>query len=165
MPDEAAGADWTRWLWISLIVLAADQATKLWILELLQPGQSIPLFPGFNLVLAFNRGAAFSMLAQADGWQRPLFITIAIVASATMLYLLRRHAGQRLFCAALALLLGGAIGNLYDRITYGHVVDFIDVYWATYHWPAFNIADSAICIGAGLMIWDSFKSGKNEAQQ
>lgn len=165
MPDQATGADWTRWLWISLIVLAADQATKLWILELLQPGQSIPLFPGFNLVLAFNRGAAFSMLAQADGWQRPLFITIAIVASATMLYLLRRHAGQRLFCAALALLLGGAIGNLYDRITYGHVVDFIDVYWATYHWPAFNIADSAICIGAGLMIWDSFKSGKNEAQQ
>jgi signal peptidase II len=102
----------------------------------------------------FNKGAAFSFLAGASGWQRGFFIGVAIVASALIVHLLRRHADDRLFCAGLALILGGALGNLWDRIALGHVVDFVLLHAYGYHWPAFNVADSAITVGAAALIWD-----------
>jgi signal peptidase II len=111
-------------------------------------------------VLAYNTGAAFSLLADAGGWQRLFFSTVAVVASGVIVHLLRRHPGQKLFSLALALILGGALGNLVDRIAYGHVIDFIQVYWQDWYWPAFNVADSAITMGAGLLVWDSFRTPK-----
>jgi signal peptidase II len=127
------------------------------ITQMFSYGQSKPVTSFFNLVLAYNKGAAFSFLAAEAGWQRYLFSGIAIAAAAFIVYLLKRHAGQRLFCWALALVLGGAVGNLIDRIAYGHVIDFLDVHVAGWHWPAFNIADSAICIGAAMFIIDELR--------
>jgi signal peptidase II len=120
----------------------------------------IPLTGFFNLVHVHNTGAAFSLFADQPGWQRGFFLTVAVVATAVILYLLRRTRGQPLFCGALALILGGAVGNLVDRVRYGHVIDFLDFYLGTWHWPAFNVADSAITLGAGMIIWDSFRKGK-----
>ena len=112
----------------------------------------------FNLVLAYNKGAAFSFLSDQGGWQRYFFTGIALAAAIYIIYLLKKHAGQRMFCWALALILGGAIGNVIDRLLYGHVVDFLDFHWTGWgHFPAFNIADSAICIGAALFIIDELR--------
>lgn len=154
-PKPAAGI--TPWLCIAALVVLLDQLTKIMITQMFSYGQSKPVTSFFNLVLAYNKGAAFSFLAAEAGWQRYLFSGIAIAAAAFIVYLLKRHAGQRLFCWALALVLGGAIGNLIDRIAYGHVIDFLDVHVAGWHWPAFNIADSAICIGAAMFIIDELR--------
>ena len=148
--------NWTRWLGLSAIVIALDQLTKYWVTSRFQLGDSVTITSFFNLVLAYNTGAAFSFLADAGGWQRIFFTAIATIASIVIVMLLRRPQNNRLFNFALALILGGAIGNLIDRVLLGHVVDFIQVHASGYFWPAFNIADSAITIGAALLIWDSF---------
>ena len=146
----------SRWLMLSASVIVLDQISKAWITSHFVYGESLAVFSSFNLVLVHNTGAAFSFLSDAGGMQRWLFSAIAIVASIWIVWLLRRHAHQKLFCFALALILGGALGNLIDRIAYGYVVDFLDFYWKSYHFPAFNLADSAITCGAALLLWDSF---------
>lgn len=148
------------WLGIAAIIVLLDQITKITITKLFVYGESKPVTSFFNLVLAYNKGAAFSFLAGESGWQRYIFTGIALAAAVFILVLLKRHAGQRLFCWALALILGGAIGNLIDRVVYGHVIDFLDFYLPNSslpHWPAFNVADSAIVIGAGLFILDELR--------
>lgn len=142
---------------LALVVLVLDIVTKRWVESILLPGQQIPLTGFFNLVLTYNAGAAFSFLSDASGWQRWFFSAIAASASGLIIYLLRKHAADKLFCMALSLILGGALGNLWDRITLGHVVDFLDFHVSNYHWPAFNVADSAIFLGAMLLILDSFR--------
>jgi signal peptidase II len=142
---------------LASVVLVLDLATKHWVESALFTGEQIPLTSFFNLVLAYNAGAAFSFLSDADGWQRWFFTIIAMGASALIIYLLHKHADDKVFCIALSLILGGALGNLWDRITLGHVVDFLDFYIGAYHWPAFNVADSAIFLGATLLIIDSFR--------
>lgn len=148
------------WLLVALAVLLLDQLTKAAIQGALAPGERMAVLPFFDLVLAFNTGAAFSFLADASGWQRTFFIAIALGATALILYLLYRHSTDRLFCAGLGLILGGAIGNLWDRITLGHVVDFLLFHAYGWHFPAFNVADSAITVGAALLILDGFRGGK-----
>ena len=138
------------------LVLVLDLLTKRWVEAALFYGEQIPLTGFFNLVLTYNAGAAFSFLSDAGGWQRWFFSVVAVGASMLIIYLLRKHATDQLFCLALSLILGGALGNLWDRVTLGHVVDFLDFHVAGYHWPAFNIADSAIFLGAALLILDSF---------
>jgi signal peptidase II len=144
-------------LFLALVVLVVDIVTKRWVESVLLHGQQIPLTGFFNLVLTYNAGAAFSFLSDASGWQRWFFSAIAASASGLIIYLLRKHAADKLFCMALSLILGGALGNLWDRITLGHVVDFLDFHVTNYHWPAFNVADSAIFLGAMLLILDSFR--------
>ena len=148
------------WVLLAVVIAFADQGTKFLFGALLTPGEVRPVTGFFNLVLVFNRGAAFSLLADAPGWQRELFAGIALAASGLIIALLLRNAGQRLFCAGLALILGGALGNLWDRIALGHVVDFLDFHALGYHWPAFNLADSAITVGAALLILDGFRTRK-----
>lgn len=145
------------WLLISAVIIIADQLTKLWMVKLLEGVQVIKLTSFLNLVLAYNKGAAFSFLASASGWQRYFFTGVSIIAIVFILYFMRKNAGQKLFSWAFALILGGAIGNLIDRLLYGQVTDFIDFYIGTWHWPAFNIADSAITIGAVLFILDELR--------
>ncbi len=142
---------------IALIVLVLDLASKYWVESTLEFGQSIPLTSFFNLVLTYNPGAAFSFLSEESGWQRWFLSGIAGSAALLLIYLLNKYKQEQLFCTSLSLILGGALGNLYDRVTLGHVVDFLDFYIGHYHWPAFNIADSAIFIGAALMIYESFR--------
>ncbi|MGS0740490.1 signal peptidase II [Glaciimonas sp. GG7] len=145
------------WMGIAGIVILLDQLTKVTITRLFTYGESHPVTSFFNLVLVYNPGAAFSFLGSASGWQRYLFTAIGIAAAIFIVFLLKRHAGQRMFCTALAFILGGALGNVTDRIAYGHVIDFVDLYIGRWHWPAFNIADSAICIGAVLFILDELR--------
>jgi len=146
----------SRWFFLSAAVVILDYATKIAVLGAFAPGEGRALAPFFNLVLVFNKGAAFSFLATAQGWQTLFFATIAIVASIVISFLILRNENKILFCAGLALILGGALGNLYDRIVYGHVVDFLDFHAMGWHFPAFNVADSAITIGAGILILESF---------
>jgi signal peptidase II len=150
-----------RWLWLSALVIALDQLSKAWITSHFAYGENFYVLGIFNLVLAHNTGAAFSFLNDAGGMQRWLFSIIAIAASAWIVWLLRKHRAQLLFSWALSMILGGALGNLIDRITYGYVVDFLDFHWGIYHFPAFNLADSAITCGAFLLILDSFKENKH----
>jgi signal peptidase II len=152
-----------KWLWISALTLILDQASKLAIDSNMQLFQSIPLLPLFNLTYVHNTGAAFSLLSSAGGWQRWLFSGLAIIMSSIIgIWLSRLHSHEKLMAIALSLVLGGAIGNLVDRISYGYVIDFLDVYYQNWHWPAFNIADSAICIGVGLMFLDGLKVGRRK---
>jgi len=145
-----------RWFAFAAAIVAADRVTKLIVLQAFAPGESFAVTGFFNLVLVFNKGAAFSFLAGAPGWQAPLFAAIALAAAAFISVLLVRHPRRRLFCAGLALILGGALGNLWDRLEWGQVVDFLDFHAVGWHWPAFNVADSAITVGAGLLIGESF---------
>ena len=145
-----------RWFILAAVVLVLDYVTKIAVLSALAPGESRALAPFFNLVLVFNKGAAFSLLASAPGWQTLLFSTIAVAASVLIAFLILRNQNKSLFCAGLALILGGALGNLYDRLVYGHVVDFLDFHVAGWHWPAFNVADSGIVVGAGILILEGF---------
>ena len=145
----------SRWLGLSALVIVLDQISKASISSHFVYGESMPVTPFFNLVLAHNQGAAFSFLNDAGGWQRWMFSAIAVIASVWIIWLLRKHGEQKLFCFALAMILGGALGNLIDRIAYGYVVDFLDFYWNDNHFAAFNLADSAITCGAALMLWDS----------
>lgn len=150
-----------KWLWLSLLVLILDQASKLAIDASMQLFESIPILPSFNLTYVHNTGAAFSFLSQAGGWQRWLFAGLAVVMiSIIAVWLLRLQKHETLMATALSLVLGGAMGNLIDRVAYGYVIDFLDVYYKSWHWPAFNIADSAICIGVGLMLLESFGVGR-----
>ena len=144
------------WLWlgIALAVILLDQLTKTLISRTFELNDSHTVTPFFNLVRAHNTGAAFSFLAGADGWQRWFFIGLGGVAAVFIVWLLARHGGQRLFGWALALILGGALGNVIDRVLHGHVVDFLQVHWGGAYFPSFNVADSAITIGAVLLILD-----------
>jgi signal peptidase II len=156
---KPAQPGWARWLAVSAVIIAADLATKAWVSAAFRYGEVREVTPFFNLVLAHNTGAAFSFLAGAGGWQRWFFTAIAFAISAAIVVILRGHAGNRLFALALALVLGGALGNLHDRVTLGYVVDFVQLHAAGYYWPAFNVADSAICVGVGLLLWDGLRSG------
>jgi signal peptidase II len=142
------------WLILAIIIILADQFTKTLIIGYYKLGDSTPVTSFFNIVRAHNTGAAFSFLAGAGGWQRWFFTGIGAVATIFILWMLRGHHAQRLFAFALACILGGAIGNVVDRLMHGYVVDFLDFYYGTWHFPAFNIADSAITIGATCLILD-----------
>ncbi len=149
-----------RYLWLSLLVLVLDQASKFGALFAMAPHERIEVLPVFNLVLVFNDGAAFSFLSGAGGWQRGLFIGVALAVSVALLvWLVRLSPGQRLLAVALALVLGGAVGNLIDRLWLGEVIDFLDFHWRGWHWPAFNLADSAITVGVLLLLWDGLAGG------
>ena len=145
------------WLVLALILLIADQFTKVLILGYYQLGDSTLVTSFFNIVRVHNSGAAFSFLASASGWQRWFFTAVGVGAAVFIIYMLRSHPGQKLFSFALACILGGAVGNVIDRLLYGYVVDFLDFHYAGTHFPAFNIADSAITIGVILMLLDSFR--------
>jgi signal peptidase II len=145
-----------RWLWLAVAVAVADQGTKLLALEYLRQGDVV-LAPYLNLALAFNTGAAFSFLADAGGWQNLFFVGVAIVVTVVIFMMMRRlGASDTQVAVALTLVLGGAIGNVIDRVRLGYVVDFIDVYYRHWHWPTFNVADSAITVGAILLVLDAF---------
>ena len=154
--SKASFAHSSLWLWLglSLLVLLADQFSKIWIIGSYQLGDSLPVTSFFNLVRAHNSGAAFSFLAQAGGWQRWFFTGLGSAAALLMVWLLKKHAGQKLFGFAIACVLGGAVGNVIDRVLYGYVVDFLDFHFAGIHFPAFNLADSAISLGAACLILD-----------
>ena len=151
----------SRWLSLSAVVILLDQLSKAWITSHFAFGESLTVLSVFNLVLAHNTGAAFSFLNDAGGIQRWLFSGIAIIASAWIVWLLRKHNTQLLFSLALSMILGGALGNLIDRLRYGFVVDFLSFHWDEHYFPAFNLADSAITCGAFLLILDSFKEKKH----
>ena len=148
------------WLGLALIILLVDQFTKTLVVGYYQLGDSTRLTSFFNLVRAHNTGAAFSFLAGAGGWQRWFFTAIGVAAALFITWLLRQHEGQKLFAFALACILGGAIGNVIDRVMYGYVIDFLDFHYAGSHFPAFNVADSAISIGAVCLIWDELRRVK-----
>ncbi len=161
MTERAPGAaaDWRRtaaWFGLAAAIIVADRVTKWAVLAFFSPGEVREVTGFFNLVLVFNKGAAFSFLAGASGWQTPLFAAVAIGAAIVVSVLLVRGGGARLFKLGLALILGGALGNLWDRLQYGQVVDFLDVHAFGWHWPAFNVADAGISVGAALLIVDSF---------
>ena len=144
------------WLWLSLIVILLDQMTKSLASTFLLLGSSVPIFPSFNFTLLHNTGAAFSLLAQAGEWTRWFLTLLALVVSSIIvLWLHRLKVSQRWLACALALILGGAVGNVIDRLIYGYVIDFIDIYYQIWHWPAFNIADSAISVGAVMLAIDA----------
>jgi signal peptidase II len=141
------------WLALAVLVILLDQASKLWVLGSFHLGESLPVTGFFNLVLVFNSGAAFSFLSDAGGWQKWFFIVLALVISGWLAVMIRQHAAERLQPLAFALVLGGALGNVIDRLRFGAVVDFLDFHVAGWHWPAFNVADSAITIGVVLLLW------------
>lgn len=153
-----------KWLWLTAVVIVLDLVTKSFASSGLILHQPVAIFPGFNLTLMHNSGAAFSFLSDASGWQRWFFTIIALGVSAALLVWLKRLQASQLWLAvALAMILGGALGNVWDRITLGYVVDFIQVYYDRWYWPAFNIADSAISVGAVLLIIDSLRHRKQES--
>ncbi len=139
-------------LWLAAAVIVLDQLTKLWVLNTFVPGESIEVTPFFNLVLVFNPGAAFSFLADHAGWQRWFFTAIALMISGWIVWQLRSLRPGTLYSLGLALIMGGALGNLIDRLWLGMVIDFIDLHAVGWHWPAFNVADSAVCVGAVLYV-------------
>ncbi len=154
-----------KWLWLSVVVVCLDQFTKVLASHYLQLNDPIAILPGFSLTLMHNTGAAFSFLSQASGWQRWFFIGLAITVSIVIVvWLVRLPAEKRWLACALALILGGAIGNVWDRVMLSYVIDFIDVYYRDWHWPAFNVADSAISVGAVMVIIDAlcFSEKKEE---
>lgn len=152
-----------RFLWIAVIVFIADQWTKQAIVASLELYQSVQITGFFNLTHVHNYGAAFSFLADSGGWQRWFFTVIALGVSALIIWWLKGLKREQIMLpVAFSLILGGALGNVYDRVMYGYVIDFLDVYYQQWHWPAFNIADSAICVGAVLLIIDMFKNGDAE---
>jgi signal peptidase II len=146
----------TRWFALSAVVVVFDYLSKIAVLGSFSPGESRAVTPFFNLVLVFNKGAAFSFLAGAQGWQTFFFAAVAVVASFVIAFLILRNKDKKLFCGGLGLILGGALGNLYDRVAYGQVVDFLDFHALGWHYPAFNVADSAITVGAVILIVESF---------
>jgi signal peptidase II len=156
-----------QWLSLVALIIGLDQISKLWAVAVLTAYQPLPVINGFNLTLVFNPGAAFSFLSDAGGWQRWFFVALALAVSITIvIWLLRLPAGQRWLSTALSLVLAGAVGNLIDRIRIGEVIDFIDIYYSRWHWPAFNIADSAISVGAVMLLIDAiFLSHDSDKQQ
>jgi signal peptidase II len=142
-----------RWFALAAAIIATDFVTKAWVLSVFHLYESRTVTSFFNLVLVFNPGASFSFLADAGGWQRWFFIVLALAISAWLVVMIRQHARERLLPFALALVLGGALGNVIDRLRFGAVVDFLDFHVAGWHWPAFNVADSAITVGVVLLLW------------
>lgn len=146
-----------KWAWLAALVFAVDQITKWAVFLGMEYHSMIPVLPVFSIVHVHNTGAAFSFLADAGGWQRWFFLGIGIVASAFILHLLRKHQDETLMSLGLTLILGGALGNVFDRVWHGFVVDFLYFHYQSHTFPAFNVADSAITVGAGLLIWDSLR--------
>ncbi|MBE0485965.1 signal peptidase II [Marinobacter sp.] len=147
-----------KWLWLAGLVLVLDLGTKAMATAMLTYGNPVPVMPSFNFTLLHNTGAAFSFLANAAGWQRWFFVTLAIVVSVVLVGWLRKLQNHETWTAiAIVLILGGALGNVYDRVVHGYVVDFLHFYWQNWHFPAFNLADTAITIGAAMMILDAFR--------
>jgi signal peptidase II len=159
--SSTSGSSLIPWLGLATIIILFDQVSKITITKLFAYAESLSITSFFNLTLVYNKGAAFSFLAAESGWQRYFFTAIGLIAAAYITYLLKRHSTQKLFCAALAMIMGGALGNVIDRLLYGHVIDFLDFhYQEIYHFPAFNIADSAIVVGAALFILDELRRVK-----
>ena len=159
------GRIWPWLLW-ALVIIGVDQITKQIILAHYQLGDWTPITSFFNIVRAHNTGAAFSFLAGADGWQRWLFVGIVAVATVLIVWQLRKNPNEKMFCLSLSSILGGAIGNVVDRLQHGYVVDFLDFFWGRSHFPAFNVADMAITLGAVLLILDEVlraRRAKNQA--
>ena len=152
-----------KWLWLTGLVIALDQASKWIMVSWLSLYETVAVIPYFNLTMAHNRGAAFSFLANEGGWQRWFFIGLALVISVGLFFWLAKSAKTKMEAISISMILGGAIGNVIDRVYFGYVIDFLDVYYGSYHWPAFNIADAAICIGAALLIIDSFTAKSEDA--
>jgi signal peptidase II len=159
LPAAASGL---RWLPLTAVVIALDQASKLWMIHHFFILERVRLLPVLDIVLTYNPGAAFSMLAQASGWQRWLFVALALAVSAVLLVWMRRLAAstQGLISCGLALIVAGALGNLIDRVRLGHVIDFIWAHWGEHYFPAFNVADSAITIGAALLLLDAWRESR-----
>lgn len=156
MPDATHSK--LRWLWLAAVIIALDLGTKAMATAMLTYGNPVPVMPMFNLTLLHNTGAAFSFLAGASGWQRWFFVSLAAVVSVVLFRWLKSLKPEETWSAiAIVLILGGALGNVYDRVVHGYVVDFLHFYWNGYHFPAFNIADTAITLGAGMMIIDIFR--------
>ena len=149
-----AQASLSRWMWLALLIVILDQISKVIAEASLTFGQRVNVFPFFDFTLLYNPGAAFSFLANQGGWQRWFFTLVGVLAIAFIAYLMRRHREDKRFLLALTLIMGGAVGNLIDRVLYGHVIDFLLFYWEKWHYPAFNLADSAITVGAVLLILD-----------
>ncbi len=157
--------DGWRWLWITLLVVIADQSSKFLASAYLELHDPVSLLPSLNFTLAHNTGAAFSFLSSASGWQRWFFVVLALVVSVMIMVWMKRLQGQeKLSGIALALILGGALGNVWDRIQLGYVVDFIDFYYQSWHFPVFNLADSAITLGAILLIIDTFLASRGQRE-
>ena len=152
--SAGGGSNMLQWLGLAFILLLADQFTKILIVGYYHLGDSTYVTSFFNVVRVHNTGAAFSFLAAAGGWQRWFFTAIGVIAALVIVWMIRSHPGQKLFCFAMACILSGALGNVIDRLLYGYVVDFLDFHWAGWHFPAFNVADSAITIGAACLILD-----------
>jgi signal peptidase II len=162
MPESDRQQGSVGWLWLAMVVVVVDQGTKLLAEQLLMIHEPVAVLPSFNLFLTYNTGAAFSFLREAGGWQRWLFAALSTGVSVFIVVWLRRiPREQKWFACSLALVLGGAVGNLVDRLfrTGGGVVDFVDVYYGTWHWPAFNVADSAISVGAVMLVWSTLMGG------
>jgi len=154
------------WLWLTIVLIILDQVSKVWVSNSFSLYESISIMPMFNFTYVHNEGAAFSFLSDAGGWQRWFFTAIAVAISSLLVYWLRGlHKAEKLLAVSYALVLAGAVGNLIDRVAYGYVIDFLDVYYQQYHWPAFNIADVAICIGAGLIIVEAFTTSSSSTQE
>ena len=152
--SAGGGSNMLQWLGLAFILLLADQFTKILIVGYYHLGDSTYVTSFFNVVRVHNTGAAFSFLAAAGGWQRWFFTAIGVIAALVIVWMIRSHPGQKLFCFAMACILSGALGNVIDRLLYSYVVDFLDFHWAGWHFPAFNVADSAITIGAACLILD-----------
>jgi len=166
MPDAAARhsmRDTLRWIAVAMILVLLDQVTKYLAVKTINPDVAVAVLPFLSLVLTYNTGAAFSFLAEGSGWQRWFFALIALGASILIIWMLYRHRRETFLCVGLTLILGGAVGNLIDRLTLGAVVDFILLYWRQYQWPAFNVADSCITIGAVMLLWDGFFRSRSRA--
>ena len=158
MSQQEANGSKLRWLWLAGLIIALDLGTKAMATAMLTYGNPVPVMPMFNLTLLHNTGAAFSFLAGASGWQRWFFVTLAVVVSVLLVRWLKQLKADETWSAiAIVLILGGALGNVYDRVVHGYVVDFLHFYWNDNHFPAFNIADISITIGAGMMILDIFR--------
>lgn len=145
------------WLGVATVVVLLDQLSKITMARLLAYGQTETITSYFNLVMVYNPGAAFSFLSNQGGWQRWFFSALALGVSVFIVWMLRKNANQRMFCWSLSLILGGAVGNLIDRLAHGHVIDFLDFHVGRWHWPAFNVADGAITIGAALFVLDELR--------
>ncbi|MES9965782.1 MAG: signal peptidase II [Sedimenticola sp.] len=155
-----------RWLWLSAIVIGLDQVSKQLVESSLMLYEVVPVMPFFNLTLAYNEGAAFSFLSDQGGWQRWFFSGLALLVSIILvIWISRLQQRERLIAISLSLIVGGAIGNLIDRVLHGHVIDFLDLYYGQWHWPAFNVADSAIFVGVVLMLLDAFRGEQEESRQ
>lgn len=164
-PSRYAHArDTLRWLWLSLLVIVLDLGFKAWASMALEYGRPVEVTPFFNLTLLYNTGAAFSFLAEHDGWQRWFFAVVAVVAvTGLTIWLARLDRRERLNQVSIALIIGGAIGNLFDRLVHGHVIDYLSFHWQQWYYPAFNLADAAITLGAIGIIVESFRAGKRES--